>query len=194
MTEPGSAAGEGFGNPSALHPRAGKLLCWGFLFIIITNLQSSSFAFAEATTHLGSSRIPPTDNGATFKLVLAIEPEGHQVGRRQSRDKTSFFLDVPLISSSCRLHHWLWSKQTLPCLLKRKSYCRKVLGLFLSSMNKVLQFLLKSDLRNLQSGYCTFLGNEKIWASSSSALKQWIEEVKNILNSYTVLRFKNVLV
>lgn len=40
----------------------------------------------------------------------------------------------------------------------KKSRCRKVLGLFLSSVNKVLQYLLKSDLRNLQSGYCTFLG------------------------------------
>ncbi|KFM12976.1 Phosphatidylinositol 3-kinase regulatory subunit alpha, partial [Aptenodytes forsteri] len=66
-----------------------------------------------------------------------------QVRWQQSRDETSLFLDVPLISSSCRLRHWLGSKHTLPCLLKRKSYCRKVLGLFLSSMNEVLQFLLK---------------------------------------------------
>lgn len=28
-------------------------------------------------------------------------------------------------------------------------------------MNKVLQFLFKSDLKNLQSGYCTFLGKKK---------------------------------
>lgn len=73
-----------------------------FFFIIITNLQSSSFAFAEVTTHLGCSRIPPNGSGATFKLVLAI-----QVGWQQSRDETLLFLDVPLISSSCRLHHWL---------------------------------------------------------------------------------------
>lgn len=58
-------------------------------------------------------------------------------------------------------------------LMKKKSYGRKGLGLFLSSMNKVLQFLLKSDLRNLQSGYCTFLAKKeiKIPASSASALK-----------------------
>lgn len=78
-----------------------------FFFIIITNLQSSSFAFAEVTTHLGFSRIPPTGNGATFKLVLAIQPEGHQVRWQQSRDETSLFLNVPLTSSSCHLHHWL---------------------------------------------------------------------------------------
>jgi len=46
-------------------------------------------------------------------------------------------------------------------LMKKKSYGRKGLGLFLSSMNKVLQFLLKSDLRNLQSGYCTFLAKKR---------------------------------
>jgi len=87
------------------------------------------------TAQLGFSRTPLTGNGATFKPVLAIQPEGHRVGRQQSRDETALFLDMPLISSSCRLHHWLWSKHTLPCLLKGKSYCRKVLGLFLSSMN-----------------------------------------------------------
>jgi len=109
VTVSGSAAGGGLGNPSALRPRAGKLLCWVFFlfFIVITDLQSSSFAFAEMTAQLGFSRTPLTGNGATFKPVLAIQPEGHRVGRQQSRDETALFLDMPLISSSCRLHHWL---------------------------------------------------------------------------------------
>lgn len=113
-----SAKGEGLGNTSALHPRVGKRLCWGFFH---NNNKSSEFklCFCGSEKSSGLFRIPLTGNGATFKPVLAIQPEGHQVGCQQSRAETLLFLEVLLISSSCCLHHWLGSKYTLLCLLKR---------------------------------------------------------------------------
>lgn len=73
--------------------------------------------------------------------------------------------------------------------IKKKELLQE--GIWIISFLPVLQILLKSDLRNLQSGYCTFLGGGGgIGASSSSALKQWIEEVKNTFNSCTSVTFQ----
>lgn len=43
--------------------------------------------------------------------------------------------------------------------IKKKELLQEGIGII--SFLQVLQFLLKSDLRNLQSGYCTFLGEKK---------------------------------
>lgn len=82
------------------------MLGWGFFHNNIKSMKLK-LCICKMTTHLGSSRIPPTRNGATFKLVLAAQPEGHQGGWQQSRNETLLFLDMPWISSSCRSHHWL---------------------------------------------------------------------------------------